>query len=63
MTERDSIPVFQTKSIECVDCGVTFDWVAEEQRFYWSKGLSDPKRCPACRRYRKATIARRWENV
>ena len=62
MTDRDHIPLFQTKSIECVDCGVTFDWTAEEQRFYWSKELSEPKRCPSCRRIRKSTIARRWQN-
>ena len=61
MTEGSPIPDFQIKAIECVDCGVTFDWTAEEQRFYWSKGLSEPKRCPDCRRLRKATIARRWQ--
>ena len=53
------VPKFKIKPIECLDCGVTFDFTVGEQEFYWSKGLAEPKRCLSCRRYRKATIARR----
>ena len=46
---------FQNRAIECADCGTTFDFTAEEQEFYASKGFTnDPKRCPSCRQARKA---------
>ncbi len=46
---------FQDKSIQCADCGATFTFSAEDQEYYNSKGYSnDPKRCPECRRSRKA---------
>jgi CxxC-x17-CxxC domain-containing protein len=46
---------FQDKSIQCVDCGTTFTFSAEEQEFFASKGYTnDPKRCPACREARKS---------
>lgn len=52
------VPRFETKSIECCDCGITFDFDAGEQAYFWSKGLADPKRCPACRKYRRQVVAR-----
>ena len=46
---------FQDKSIQCADCGATFNFSAEEQEFFQSKGYTnEPKRCPACRQARKA---------
>ena len=47
---------FQDKSLECTDCGTTFTFSAEEQEFFASKGYTnEPKRCPSCRRARKAS--------
>ena len=46
---------FQDKSIQCADCGATFTFSAEDQEYYQSKGYTnEPKRCPDCRRSRKA---------
>ncbi len=45
---------FQDKSIQCLDCGTTFTFSAEEQEFFQSKGYTnEPKRCPSCRQSRK----------
>jgi len=51
---------FQDKELECVDCHSAFIFSAGEQAFYWSKQLSEPKRCQACRELRKRTILP-WE--
>ena len=46
---------FQDKSIACVDCGQDFVFTAGEQEFYQQRGLTnEPRRCPDCRRARKA---------
>lgn len=46
---------YQNKSIQCSDCGKTFDFSAQEQEFYASKGFTnEPRRCPECRQARKA---------
>jgi len=46
---------FEDKSIQCVDCGATFTFSAEEQELFESRGYTnEPKRCPSCRRARKA---------
>jgi len=46
---------FQDKSLRCSDCGQQFTFTAGEQEFYSSRGLqNEPKRCPECRRARKA---------
>ena len=46
---------YQDKTIQCSDCGRTFTFTAQEQEFYASKGYTnEPKRCPECRRSRKA---------
>jgi CxxC-x17-CxxC domain-containing protein len=46
---------FQDKTIECSDCGQEFTFTAGEQEFYASRGLqNEPRRCPECRRARKA---------
>ncbi|MBM3148492.1 MAG: hypothetical protein FJ008_01940 [Chloroflexi bacterium] len=44
---------YRTKILTCSDCGSTFAFTAGEQRFYVSKGFSEPKRCLRCRQYRK----------
>jgi len=46
----------QDQEIECVECGLTFTFTAGEQRYFKSKGLFPPKRCPVCRAKRKATL-------
>ena len=38
----------------CVDCKCEFIWTAGEQRFYETKGLTQPKRCKNCREARKS---------
>jgi CxxC-x17-CxxC domain-containing protein len=46
---------FQNKTLSCADCGAAFDFTAEEQEFYQSKGFTnEPKRCPSCRQARKS---------
>ena len=46
---------FQDKSLQCSDCGAAFNFSAEEQDFYKSKGFTnEPKRCPECRQARKS---------
>lgn len=47
---------FPDKYLVCCDCGCTFVFEAGEQRFFLSKGLSTPKRCPECRLRRKRTL-------
>jgi transposase-like protein len=39
----------------CIDCGRDFTVTEGEREFYEFKKLSLPKRCPACRKERKAT--------
>jgi CxxC-x17-CxxC domain-containing protein len=39
-----------------VDCGAEFVFTADDQEFHASRGFAnEPKRCPDCRRARKAT--------
>ena len=46
---------FQDKSLQCSDCGQQFIFTTGEQEFYSSRGLqNEPRRCPECRRARKA---------
>lgn len=48
--------VFCDKVLSCCDCGKSFVFTAGEQAYYWSKGLSEPKRCKPCRELRKRTL-------
>ncbi len=42
---------FQDKTLTCQDCGKSFTFTVEEQRFHAEKGyMNVPKRCPDCRR-------------
>ena len=46
---------FQNKTLSCADCGAAFDFTAEEQEFYQTKGYTnEPKRCSSCRAARKS---------
>lgn len=49
---------YQDKTICCVDCGKDFVFSSGEQAFFNSKNppLAEPKRCKACRDYRRGTI-------
>jgi len=51
----------KNKRIACVDCGSNFVFSPGEQRYFMSKGLSEPKRCPGCRLKRKLTLVREGE--
>ena len=45
----------EDKTIVCVDCGKEFVFTEGEQAFYKEKGFeNEPKRCPDCRRAKKA---------
>jgi CxxC-x17-CxxC domain-containing protein len=46
---------FTDRTLTCVDCGAEFIFSAEDQEFHASRGFAnEPKRCPDCRRSRKA---------
>ena len=46
---------FTDKTLQCLDCGESFTFTAEEQEFFDSKGfVNEPKRCTLCRSARKA---------
>ena len=47
-----------SKTITCEDCKKTFEFTKGEEEFYQSKGLTEPKRCKACR---ATAAARRQE--
>ena len=46
----------QDKLLRCLECGGDFVFTAGEQRYFLSKGLSTPKRCPECRKRRRETL-------
>lgn len=46
---------FVDKALHCAGCGADFTFTAGEQEFHASKGFTnEPRRCPACRRARRA---------
>jgi CxxC-x17-CxxC domain-containing protein len=45
---------YTDKTLTCQDCGQSFTFSADDQEFFAQKGFSEPKRCPNCRRARKA---------
>ena len=55
---RMSIPnvVFTERRLICTDCGQDFTYTEGEQRYFWSKGLAEPKRCKPCRVIRRRSI-------
>ena len=51
---------YQDRQLQCVECGTTFTFSAEEQELFVSRGYNnDPKRCLTCRQTRKD---RRYRN-
>ena len=42
------------RKITCVDCGAEFVLTDDEVKWYEGKGFTLPKRCPDCRKQRKA---------
>jgi len=44
------------KVLTCLDCGREFTFASGEQRYFWAKGLSEPKRCKSCRMLRKRSL-------
>ncbi len=38
------------KRLVCAECGSTFAFEAGERAFFAERGLSEPKRCPDCRK-------------
>ena len=48
--------VFTEKILICADCGQEFIFTEGEQRYFWSKGLAEPKRCKPCRMIRRRSI-------
>jgi len=55
---RGSDQVYRDEQRQCVDCGLWYTWEKGEQEFFAAKRppLAAPKRCPACRARRRATI-------
>jgi hypothetical protein len=47
---------FRDKILICCDCGNRFIFTAGEAAYYFSKGLSEPKRDKPCRELRKQTL-------
>ncbi len=47
---------FKDRELVCVDCGLGFTFTQDEQRFFWSKGLAEPKRCKPCRMLRRRSL-------
>ena len=46
---------FLDETLVCQDCGKEFIWSAGEQEFYAVMGFDNPpKRCPHCRKLRRA---------
>ena len=42
--------------ITCIDCNKPFVFTASEQRYFKDRNLFQPKRCPDCRKLRKARL-------
>ncbi len=49
---------FRDQILECIECRRNFTFTIGEQRYFDSKGLSTPKRCPQCRLRRRLTLVR-----
>lgn len=52
--ELDEADSPRDRHMTCGDCGAAFVWTAGEQEFYRVKELLAPKRCPPCRKVRRA---------
>ncbi len=47
------------RTLVCIDCSDSFIFDAGEQQFFKSKGFTDPKRCPVCRKKVKSQIKKK----
>ncbi|MBT9140272.1 MAG: hypothetical protein DDT30_00848 [Dehalococcoidia bacterium] len=47
---------FEDQRLDCCDCGKPFIFSAGERAFFWSKGLTQPRRCKECRERRRLTL-------
>ena len=46
--------VYEERSLTCTECGSSFVFSADDQRYHAEKGYTnEPKRCPECRRARR----------
>ncbi len=45
---------YTDRNLTCQDCSQSFTFSADDQEFFAQKGYTEPKRCPDCRRARKA---------
>ena len=52
-TDYNTKPNFTDMLLSCVECGRTFVVTANEQIFFYTKHLANPKRCPECRQRRR----------
>lgn len=43
------------KTLVCQDCGQSFNFSEDDQRYHSEKGYSEPKRCPSCRAARRTS--------
>ena len=43
------------KTLTCQDCGTSFTFTDDDQRYHAEKGYSEPKRCPSCRAARRTS--------
>ena len=57
-TEQIGRLELKDKCLKCIDCDMPFVFSEGEQRYFLSKGLSEPKRCPKCRLKRKLTLVK-----
>ena len=48
----------EDETIRCADCNKDFIFAVGEQRYFLSKYLSPPKRCPVCRTMRRNSIVK-----
>lgn len=54
MQETGQVQEFEDRVLHCLECGQSFFWFAREQQVYATRGLSEPRHCPACRYERRA---------
>ena len=43
------------KTLVCQDCGTSFTFTDDDQRYHAEKGYTEPKRCPSCRANRRVS--------
>ncbi len=46
--------VLEDRAIDCAECGQSFIFSADDQRYHQERGYTDPKRCPSCRQARRS---------